>query len=107
MKERSLPPSPLTGAKRAAQPTFHPVGQSCRFAPTKKLSCLPMLPSKNPDEPNWEGRRVAVLIPALPWKNPHEPNSFPETQPAPGTLHFLSVSIGVHPWFKNLVFEGI
>jgi hypothetical protein len=50
MKERSLPSSPLTGAKRAALPTSHPAGQSCRFAPIKKLPCLPMLPSKNPHE---------------------------------------------------------
>jgi hypothetical protein len=28
------------------------VGQTCRFAPIKKLPCLPMLPSKNPHEPN-------------------------------------------------------
>jgi hypothetical protein len=46
-------------------------GQTCRFAPTKKLPCLPMLPSKNP----------------------HEPNPFPETQPSHGILHFLSVPI--------------
>jgi len=52
MKERSLPSSPLTGAKRAALLTFHLVGLTCRFAPIKKLPCLPMLPPKNPHESN-------------------------------------------------------
>jgi hypothetical protein len=56
-----------------------PVGQTCRFAPIKKIVCLPRLPAKNP----------------------YEPNLFPETHPAPGVLHFLSVPIVVHPWFKN------
>jgi hypothetical protein len=40
-------------------------------------------------------------MPALPSKNPHEPNPFPETQPPHGVLHFLSVSVGGHPWFKK------
>jgi hypothetical protein len=83
MKRRSLPSSPLTGAKRAVLPASHPVGQNCRFAPTKKLPCLPMLPSKNP----------------------HEPNPLPGTQPAPGTLHFLSVSIDVYPWLETSVLK--
>jgi len=74
MKERSLASSPLTGAKRATPTTPYPVGQTCRFAPIKKLRCLPMLPSENL----------------------HEPNPFPETQLAHGVLHFLSVPIG-HP----------
>src|SRR5271156_5432487 len=78
MKRRSLPSSPLIGAKRAGLPTSHLVGQTCRFAPIKKLPCLPLLPSKNP----------------------HEPNPFPETQPPHGVLHFLSVSIGVPPWLR-------
>jgi hypothetical protein len=55
------------------------VRQSCRFAPIKKLPCLPMLPSKNP----------------------HEPNPFPETHPAPGVLHFLPVSIGCRSVVEN------
>src|ERR1700679_998411 len=92
MKERSLPSSPLTGVKRTTLPIFfispnwvqhHAglVGQTCRFAPIKKSPDLPMLPSKNP----------------------HEPNLFPEIQPPYGTLHFLSVFICVHPWLKNPV----
>jgi hypothetical protein len=77
MKERSWPSSPLTGTKQAALPIFfispnwvqrHAglVGQSCRFVPIKKPPYLPMLPSKNP----------------------HEPNLFLGTQPALGVLHF-------------------
>jgi hypothetical protein len=82
------------------------VGQTCRFASIKKPPCLPMLPSKNPNEPNWEGRRVAVPIPALPWKNRHEPNSLPETQPPHGVLYFSSEPI--HRWFKKPVrFQAI
>src|SRR5271170_6942577 len=97
MKERSLLSSPLTGAKQAALPIFfispnrvlfflfitahggvqrHAglVGRRCRAAPIKNPPCLPILPSKNP----------------------HEPNPFPGTQPAPGVLHF-------YPWFpKNM-----
>jgi hypothetical protein len=62
------------------------VGKTCRFAPIKELPCLPRLPSKNSPEPN----------------------PFPEAQPAPGILYFLSVPIGVHPWFKkDLGFKAI
>ena len=62
------------------------VGQTCRFAPIKELPCLPRLPSKNSPELN----------------------PFPETHPAPGILYFLSVPIGVHPWFKkDLGFKAI
>ncbi|MGA2868526.1 MAG: hypothetical protein ABSF34_05130 [Verrucomicrobiota bacterium] len=39
------------------------VGQTCRFAPIKKPPCLPMLPSKIPHEPNWEGWQHAVPNP--------------------------------------------
>src|SRR6202021_1233787 len=79
MKERSWPSSPLTGAKRAILPTPYLVGQTCRFAPIKKLPCLPMLPSKNP----------------------YEPSPFPKTQPGPGVLHFLSVSTGCPSVVEN------
>ena len=49
----------------------------------------------------WEGRRVAV-------PNRHEPNSFPEIQPTPSVLHFLSVLIRGYPWLKKPGdFEGI
>src|ERR1700728_682352 len=86
MKERSLPSSPLIGAKQTTLHASHPVGQTCRFAPIKELPCLPRLPSKN--------------FPEL--------NPFPEIQPAPGILYFLSVPIGVHPWFKkDLGFKAI
>jgi len=62
------------------------VGKTCRFAPIKELPCLPRLPSKNSPELN----------------------PFPETQPAPGILYFLSMPIGVHPWFKkDLGFKAI
>jgi hypothetical protein len=62
------------------------VGQTCRFAPIKKASLS-----------------ADVAIEA-----PHEPNLFPRTQPAPGVPHFLSVPIGVHPWFKKPVrFQAI
>jgi hypothetical protein len=78
MKRRSLPSSPLTGVKQAVLSASHLVGQSCRFAPTKK--------------PPWP--------PMLSWKNPHEPNPFPGIQSAHGVLHFLSMSIGIHPWLR-------
>jgi hypothetical protein len=66
MKERSWPSSPLTKAKQAVLPTFNPVGQSCRFAPIKKLSIY----------------SVAI-------ENAYEPNSLPETQPADGVYPWL------------------
>src|SRR6202034_4068981 len=51
MKERSLalvaPRFPNRVQRHAGL-----VGQTCRFAPIKKLHCLPMLPSKNPPEPS-------------------------------------------------------
>src|ERR1700678_1753518 len=104
MKERSLPSSPLTGAKpsppkplsavalakgdcakeESPPDTFPPnwvqrhaglVGQTCRFAPIKKSPVYQCC-----------HRKIAM-----------EPNLFPETQPAHGILHFLSVSICVHP----------
>jgi hypothetical protein len=73
MKERSLPSSPLTGAKRTILPIFfispnwvqrHAglVGQTCRFAPIKKLPSLPRLPSKNPLEPKKPNRHPAFFI---------------------------------------------
>jgi hypothetical protein len=79
MKIQLLLSSPFTGAKLATLPTFQLVGWRCRATPIKKTSLSAMLPPENP----------------------HEQNSFPETQPAHGILHFLSVSICVHPWFKN------
>jgi hypothetical protein len=85
MKEQSLPSSPLTGAERVILPAPYLVGQTCRFAPIKKLPCHPMLPSKNP----------------------HEPNSFLGIQPPHGVLHFLSLLTCDHPWFKkDLAFKA-
>jgi hypothetical protein len=95
MKERLLPSSPLTGAKRATLLNPYLVGQTCRFAPIKKLPCLPILPSNNFSEPNGRDGVSPSSIPMWPWKNRHEPNPFPKTQPAPGVLHFLSVPIAV------------
>src|ERR1700721_767343 len=76
------------------------VRQSCRFAPIKKLPCLPMLPSKNPPEPN--GRDDVSPPPCC-----HEPNSFLE--PSRLMASFISYRCpSAHPWLKKPVrFQGL
>jgi len=81
---------PLTGEPDAGDPPVRFGGRG-EVNPSslplfKKLLCLPMLPSKNSPEPN----------------------PLPETQPPHGILHFLSVPIFFHPWFKKPVqFQAI
>jgi hypothetical protein len=110
MKERSWPSSPLTGAKASPpKPCAKEENPPDTFPPNwvqrhagaglpqfKKTSLSADVAIEKPPSAKWEGRRIAV------------PNPFPEIQPTHGVLHFLSMSIGVYPWFKKPVqFQGI
>src|ERR1700691_767669 len=78
MKERSLPSSPHTGAKRVILCAPY-LGKPAGLPQLQKLPCHPMLPSKNRHEPN----------PFLGIQSPH------------GVLHFLSLLTCDHPWLKK------